>query len=106
MQLNDCYNTQMQRIFFIDEAHRGYNPKGSFLANLLEADKNAIKIALTGTPLLKEERESWRVFGDYIHTYYYDKSIFGCGFCGNFSSCLSRGRRGCSAVSTCSRAHG
>lgn len=65
----------MQRIFFIDEAHRGYNPKGSFLANLLEADKNAIKIALTGTPLLKEERESWRVFGDYIHTYYYDKSI-------------------------------
>ncbi len=75
VQLNDCYNTQMQRIFFIDEAHRGYNPKGSFLANLLEADKNAIKIALTGTPLLKEERESWRVFGDYIHTYYYDKSI-------------------------------
>lgn len=75
VQLNDCYNTQMQRIFFIDEAHRGYNPKGSFLANLLEADKNSIKIALTGTPLLKEERESWRVFGDYIHTYYYDKSI-------------------------------
>lgn len=75
VQLNDCYYTQMQRIFFIDEAHRGYNPKGSFLANLLEADKNSIKIALTGTPLLKEERESWRVFGDYIHTYYYDKSI-------------------------------
>ena len=30
---------------------------------ILDADKNAIKIALTGTPLLKEERESWRVFG-------------------------------------------
>ena len=30
---------------------------------------------MTGTPLLKEERESWRVFGDYIDTYYYDKSI-------------------------------
>ena len=42
---------------------------------ILDADKNAIKIALTGTPLLKEERESWRVFGNYIHTYYYDKSI-------------------------------
>ena len=51
------YNTNLQRIFFIDEAHRGYNPKGSFLANLLEADKNSIKIALTGTPLLKEEKE-------------------------------------------------
>lgn len=70
-----AYATNLQKIFIIDEAHRGYNPKGSFLANLLEADKNAIKIALTGTPLLKEERTSWKVFGDYIHTYYYDKSI-------------------------------
>ncbi|MCF2640509.1 hypothetical protein I6E31_11105 [Fusobacterium varium] len=51
------------------------NPKGSFLVNLLETDKNAIKIALTGTLLLKEVRVSWKVFGDYIHTYYYDKSI-------------------------------
>lgn len=75
VKVDDTYNTQLQRIFFIDEAHRGYNPKGSFLANLLEADQNAVKIALTGTPLLKEERESWRVFGNYIHTYYYDKSI-------------------------------
>ncbi|MBM6993110.1 MAG: type I restriction endonuclease subunit R [Prevotella sp.] len=75
VKVEDTYNTQLQRIFFIDEAHRGYNPQGSFLANLLEADQNAVKIALTGTPLLKEERESWRVFGDYIHKYYYDKSI-------------------------------
>ncbi|MDN3956172.1 type I restriction endonuclease subunit R [Sporolactobacillus laevolacticus] len=69
------YATNLQRIFIIDEAHRGYNPTGSFLANLFDSDKNSIKIALTGTPLLKEERASWRVFGDYIHTYYYDKSI-------------------------------
>lgn len=75
VMVDDSYSTHLQRVFFIDEAHRGYNPKGSFLANLLEADQNAVKIALTGTPLLKEERESWRVFGDYIHTYYYDKSI-------------------------------
>lgn len=75
VKVDDSYSTNLQRIFFIDEAHRGYNPQGSFLANLLEADQNAVKIALTGTPLLKEERESWRVFGDYIHTYYYDKSI-------------------------------
>lgn len=70
-----AYATNLQRVFIIDEAHRGYKTEGSFLANLLDADKNAIKIALTGTPLLKEERESWRVFGNYIHTYYYDKSI-------------------------------
>ena len=69
------YSTNLQRVFFIDEAHRGYNPAGSFLANLLEADKDAVKIAMTGTPLLSDERASWRVFGDYIDTYYYDKSI-------------------------------
>jgi type I restriction enzyme R subunit len=69
------YNINLQRVFFIDEAHRGYNPKGSFLANLLDADRDAIKIALTGTPLLGEERASWKVFGDYIDKYYYDKSI-------------------------------
>ncbi|BDE99394.1 type I restriction endonuclease subunit R [[Clostridium] innocuum] len=69
------YATNLQRVFIIDEAHRGYKPEGSFLANLLDADQNAIKIALTGTPLLKEERASWKVFGNYLHTYYYDKSI-------------------------------
>ncbi|WP_027332558.1 type I restriction endonuclease subunit R [Mycoplasmopsis gallinarum] len=69
------YATNLQRIFIVDEAHRGYKPEGSFLSNLFNADINSIKIALTGTPLLKEERASWKVFGDYIHTYYYDKSI-------------------------------
>lgn len=69
------YATNLQRIFIIDEAHREYNPKGSFLANLFDADENSIKIALTGTPLLADERESWKVFGNYLHTYYYDKSI-------------------------------
>lgn len=70
-----AYATNLQRVFIIDEAHRGYKPEGSFLANLFDADPNSIKIALTGTPLLKSERESWRVFGDYLHTYYYDKSV-------------------------------
>ena len=70
-----AYATNLQRIFIIDEAHRGYNPTGSFLANLFDADSNSIKIALTGTPLLKAERASWKIFGEYFHTYYYDKSI-------------------------------
>lgn len=69
------YATNLQRIFILDEAHRGYKPGGCFLANLFEADKESIKIALTGTPLLKEERASCKVFGSYLHTYYYDKSI-------------------------------
>ena len=45
------------------------------MANLFDADDNSIKIALTGTPLLKAERASWKIFGEYFHTYYYDKSI-------------------------------
>jgi len=75
VSMEGAYNTKIQRIFFIDEAHRGYRADGSFLANLLDADKDSVKIALTGTPLLKEEAESWRVFGQYIDKYYYDKSI-------------------------------
>lgn len=74
VRIND-YATNLQRIFILDEAHRGYKPGGCFLANLFDADMDAIKIALTGTPLLKEERASCRVFGNYLHTYYYDKSI-------------------------------
>lgn len=69
------YSTNLQRIFIMDEAHRGYRPGGSFLANLFDADKNSIKIALTGTPLLAEEASSSKVFGTYYHTYYYDQSI-------------------------------
>lgn len=74
VELNS-YATNLQRIFILDEAHRGYSPGGCFLANLFDADQNSIKIALTGTPLLKEERASCKVFGNYLHTYYYDRSI-------------------------------
>ena len=72
------YNVNIQRIYFIDEAHRSFNPKGDYFLNLLKSDKKAIKIALTGTPLLKETAklyDSKTLFGDYIHKYYYNKSI-------------------------------
>ncbi len=69
------YNVNVQRIYFLDEAHRSYNPKGSFLANLLASDTNAIKIALTGTPIVSEKFKTKDIFGEYIHTYYYNKSI-------------------------------
>ena len=69
------YNTNLQRIFIIDEAHRSYDPRGSFLANLLDSDRKAVRIALTGTPLIGEELKTTDIFGNYIHTYYYDKSI-------------------------------
>ena len=72
------YDIKTQRVYFIDEAHRSYNPKGSFLANLAQSDPNAIIISLTGTPLLgKGEKRiaSTGIFGDYIHKYYYNQSI-------------------------------
>lgn len=72
---NKDYNLDVQRVFFLDEVHRSYNPKGSFLANLELADTHAIKIGLTGTPLLGEEFNSKTLFGDYIHKYYYNSSI-------------------------------
>lgn len=72
---NNDYNLSIQRVYFLDEVHRSYNPKGSFLANLHESDANAIKIGLTGTPLLGDDYNSKSLFGGYIHKYYYNSSI-------------------------------
>ncbi|MFM6744927.1 MAG: type I restriction endonuclease subunit R [Dolichospermum sp.] len=69
------YDVNIQRVYFLDEVHRSYNPKGSFLANLIQSDPNAIKIGLTGTPLLGNDYNSKMLFGDYIHKYYYNASI-------------------------------
>lgn len=70
-----AYNLQVKRIYFIDEAHRNYNPKGSFLKNLISSDENAVMIALTGTPIIQRDINTKDIFGDYIHTYYYNESI-------------------------------
>ncbi|GAA8926655.1 hypothetical protein SLK231_00140 [Helicobacter pylori] len=68
----------LQRVFIIDEAHRSYDPKGCFYTNLIECDKTAIKIALTGTPLLEDnaqDKATKNTFGNYLHTYSYTESI-------------------------------
>lgn len=69
------YDVSVQRIYFMDEAHRSYNPKGSFLANLIASDRDAIMIALTGTPLIGDGYNTKDVFGEYFHKYYYNRSI-------------------------------
>lgn len=69
------YDFKIQRIYFIDEAHRSYNPNGSFLANLVSSDRNAMYISLTGTPLVMSGHKSTEVWGDYIHKYYYNQSV-------------------------------
>lgn len=78
----------IQRIYFLDEVHRGYKPKGVFLANLLGADPDGIYVGLTGTPILSDDEDeenkskivkkkfkSTDLFQGYIHKYYYNKSI-------------------------------
>ena len=72
---NIDYQVNVQRVFFLDEVHRSYNPKGSFLANLEQSDRASIKIGLTGTPLLGDDNNSKLLFGTYIHKYYYNASI-------------------------------
>lgn len=74
LKVND-YDINTQRVYFLDEVHRSYNPTGSFLANLINSDRNAIVIGLTGTPLIGSDRRSKDTFGDYIHKYYYNASI-------------------------------
>ena len=81
------YAVNVQRVYFLDEAHRSYKPTGSFLANLLSSDREAFMIALTGTPLIGtiyddngkpiagKKYDSKAVFGNYIHKYYYNRSI-------------------------------
>ncbi len=80
-------DTVIQRIYFLDEVHRGYKEKGTFLGNLLGADPNGIFIGLTGTPIIddkpdengrkriKKKFKTTDLFCKYIHKYYYDKSI-------------------------------
>lgn len=69
------YNANIQRIFFVDEAHRSYSTNGEFFKNLMVCDNEGVYIALTGTPLLSKKERSNLKFGDYIHKYFYDKSI-------------------------------
>lgn len=71
---NNNYDLNVQRIYFIDEAHRSYKSNGSFLANLMTSDREAILICLTGTPLIGDFA-SKKIFGDYFHKYYYNASI-------------------------------
>ena len=73
--VDSTIDKKIQRIYFLDEVHRGYKPKGTFLSNLLGVDTNGIFIGLTGTPILKKEFKSTDIFSGYIHKYYYNKSI-------------------------------
>lgn len=75
-EIKNDYNAKIQRIIFVDEAHRSYaKSSGEFYKNLMLVDRDAIFIAMTGTPLLSKKERSNLRFGDYIHKYFYDRSI-------------------------------
>ena len=75
-EVRNDYNAKVQRIVFVDEAHRSYSKSsGEFYKNLMLVDRDAIFIAMTGTPLLSKKERSNLRFGDYIHKYFYDRSI-------------------------------
>ena len=69
------YQANIQRIFFVDEAHRSYKRHGQFFKKLMLVDTDAIYIAMTGTPLLTGKERSNLKFGGYLHKYFYDASI-------------------------------
>lgn len=69
------YDLNVKRVYFLDEVHRSYDPTGSFLANLVNSDRNAIQIGLTGTPLIGRGAHTTDIFGNYFHKYYYNSSI-------------------------------
>ena len=57
-QAQNVYDSTIQRVFFIDEAHRSYAKNGTYFRNLILCDPNAVFIALTGTPLLSKRERS------------------------------------------------
>lgn len=75
-EASNDYNAKTIRIFFIDEAHRSYSKgTGEFYKNLMLVDRDAVFLAMTGTPLLSKKERSNLRFGEYIHKYFYDRSI-------------------------------
>jgi type I restriction enzyme R subunit len=57
----------------IDEAHRSQNGVANF--EMGKIIPNACYIGFTGTPLMKDEKESWRKFGGYIDKYTIDDAL-------------------------------
>ncbi len=57
----------------IDEAHRSQSGIANF--EMGRIIPNACYIGFTGTPLMKDEKESWRKFGGYIDKYTIDDAL-------------------------------
>ncbi|HEY9772140.1 MAG TPA: HsdR family type I site-specific deoxyribonuclease [Coleofasciculaceae cyanobacterium] len=59
---------------FVDECHR--TQSGRLHQSMKRILPNAILIGFTGTPLLKQDKETTiEVFGDYVHTYKFNEAV-------------------------------
>ena len=59
---------------FVDECHR--TQSGKLHSAMKKILPNALFVGFTGTPLLKDEKQtSLEVFGPYIHTYKFDEAV-------------------------------
>ena len=67
------YSHRKDIIIIVDEAHR--TQYGSLGVNLRDALPNALYIAFTGTPLMKENEITRQVFGDYVSRYGFQRAV-------------------------------
>ena len=66
-------DTDKNIFVLIDEAHRSQNGIANF--EMSRIIPNACYIGFTGTPLMRDEKESWRKFGGYIDKYTIDDAL-------------------------------
>ncbi len=67
------YNSRDDVIVITDEAHR--TQYGTLALNMRNALPNASYIGFTGTPLMKDDEITRRVFGGYISTYDFQRAV-------------------------------
>ena len=67
------YSDRKDIIVIVDEAHR--TQYGNLAVNLRNALPNALYMAFTGTPLMKDDEITRKVFGDYVSTYGFQRAV-------------------------------
>ena len=67
------YSPRDDIIVITDEAHR--TQYGTLALNMRNALPNASYIGFTGTPLMKDDETTRRVFGDYVSTYDFQRAV-------------------------------
>ena len=82
---NEPYSDRDDIVVIVDEAHR--TQYGRLALNQRAALPNALYIAFTGTPLMRDDELTRRVFGDYVSKYGFRRA---CGGRGHSSPLLRR----------------